>query len=117
MSAAIAVLLIVCASVITWVRASARWRARSAALEAAWRRGRAELLDEVRTLQDEVARARTRAAQLAGDAATWAAGYRQGCNDMIKAVTALHGDVAGRHTAVQLDAPDGGTARDAGAAD
>jgi hypothetical protein len=100
-NAAIAVLLVVCASMITWIRASTRWRARASALEATWSRVQAELLDEMSSLQDEAARARTRSAQLARDAATWAAGYKQGCNDMIKAVAALHGDTAMNHNTAQ----------------
>jgi hypothetical protein len=38
---------------------------------------------EVRHWQDEAARARAHAAQLAQDAATWAAGYKQGREEVI----------------------------------
>ncbi len=78
-------------SVLTWLYASARWRRRAAAQEAEWRRVQAGLFAEIGSLQGEVARARIRAAQVTRDTTGWAEGYKHGCNDMIRAMAALHG--------------------------
>ena len=77
--------------VITWLYASARWRHRAAAQEAEWRRAQAGLLAEIGSLQGEVALARIRTAQVTRDTTGWAEGYKHGCNDMIRAMAALHG--------------------------
>jgi len=53
-----------------------------------------ELLTEMSNLQHDVERARSRATQLAQDSATWAEGYKQGRSDMIRAMAALHGELA-----------------------
>jgi uncharacterized protein YcsI (UPF0317 family) len=42
-------------------------------------------------LRDEAERARIREGQAARDTSGWADGYKQGCNDMIRAMAALHG--------------------------
>jgi hypothetical protein len=68
-----------------------RWRNRVAAREAGLRQVQAELVAEISRLRDEADRARARAAQVTRDTTGWADGYRQGCNDMIRAVAALSG--------------------------
>jgi hypothetical protein len=92
-SAAFAILLATAASVVTWIYTSARWRSRIVELETGWRRMQKKLLAEMSNLQHDVERARIRATQLAQDSTTWAGGYKQGCNDMIRAMAALHGGV------------------------
>jgi hypothetical protein len=68
-----------------------RWRTRVAARETGWRQDQAEMLADMGRLRDEAERARARAAQVARDATGWADGYKQGCNDMIRAMAALSG--------------------------
>ncbi len=69
----------VVAAVAAWGITLRRASATIARLESEWRR-------ELRHWQDDAARARARAAQLAQDAATWAAGRKQGRDDVITAV-------------------------------
>jgi hypothetical protein len=93
-SAAFAALLATAASVVTWVYASARWHSRVRGLETGWRHVQEELLAEMSNLQHDVERAHSRATQLAQDSTSWAEGYKQGRSDMIRAMAALHGEVA-----------------------
>jgi hypothetical protein len=48
-----------------------------------------EMREEIRHLQEEAARARNHAAQIASDAATWAAGCKQGRDDVIAVLPML----------------------------
>jgi hypothetical protein len=94
--AVIVVILALSLSLATWLATSARLRSRAAAREADWRRVQAELLAEMDRLRDEAERARIRGDQAARDTSGWADGYKQGCDDMIRAVAALsRGAVAG----------------------
>jgi hypothetical protein len=81
--------LMIMAAVMTWgftmvhaSRALSRLRAEMARREAAMRR-------EIQHASDEVARARSHAAQVAREAATWAAGCRQGRDDVISVMPML----------------------------
>ena len=85
----IIVVLVLSLCVATWLGTSVRLRSRAAAREADWRRVRAELLAEMDRLRDEAERARIRGDQAARDTSGWADGYKQGCDDMIRAVAAL----------------------------
>jgi hypothetical protein len=85
------ILLMVSASVVTWLWTSARWRSKAYAQAAAWRRIQADLLAEMTNLQNDAERARTHTAQVSSATAEWSTGYKQGCDDMIKAMGALHG--------------------------
>ena len=67
------------AAVIAWGVTMWRASATIARLESRWRM-------ELRRSQGDVARARAHAAQLAQDAAAWAAGCRQGRDDVIAVV-------------------------------
>jgi hypothetical protein len=71
-----------------------RWRSRMVAREAGWRQVQAEMLAEISRLRDEADRARARAVQVTRDTTGWADGYKQGCNDMIRAMAALSGGSA-----------------------
>jgi hypothetical protein len=96
----IVVVLALSLSVATWLATAARLRSRAAAREADWRRVQAELLAEMDRLRDEAERARIRGDQAARDTSGWADGYKQGCDDMIRAVAALsRGAVAGERAA------------------
>jgi hypothetical protein len=96
----IVVLLALSLSVATWLATTVRLRSRAAAREADWRRAQAELLAEMDRLRDEAERARIREDQAARDTYGWADGYKQGCDDMIRAVAALsRGAVAGERAA------------------
>jgi ABC-type protease/lipase transport system fused ATPase/permease subunit len=75
-----ATLMTLSASLVTWLCTSARWR-----------RVQQELLVRIADLQDETARARVHSAQVSQATAEWSEGYKQGCNDMIKAMAAMHG--------------------------
>jgi hypothetical protein len=98
----IVVVLALSLSVATWLGTSARLRSRAAAREADWRRVQAELLAEMDRLRDEAERARIRGDQAARDSSGWADGYRQGCDDMIRAVAALsRGAVVGERAAAE----------------
>ena len=82
----IVILLTVSLPTATWFL---RWRSRIAAREAGWRQAQAEMLTEMNRLRGEAQRARIKAAQVARDTTGWADGYKQGCNDMIRAMAAL----------------------------
>jgi len=84
MSAVAATVMMVGGSVVTWLCVSARWR-----------RAHQDLLAKLAGLQDDAARARVHTAQVTHATAEWSAGYKQGCNDMIKAMAAMHGGSAG----------------------
>ena len=94
MIAIIVILLTV--PIATWF---VRWRSRMAAREAGWRQAQAEMLTEMDRLRGEAQRARIRAAQVARDTTGWADGYKQGCNDMIRAMAALSRRTASESTA------------------
>jgi hypothetical protein len=83
-SAVAATVMMVGASVVTWLFVSARWR-----------RAHQDLLAKVAGLQDDAARARVHTEQVTHASAEWNAGYKQGCSDMIKAMAAMHGGSAG----------------------
>jgi hypothetical protein len=83
-SAVAATVMMVGASVVTWLCVSARWR-----------RAHQDLLAKLAGLQDDAARARVHTAQVTHATAEWNAGYKQGCSDMIKAMAAMHGGGAG----------------------
>ena len=83
-SAIAATLMMVGASVVTWLCVSARWR-----------RVHQDLLAKVAGLQDDAARARVHTAEVTHATAEWSSGYKQGCSDMIKAMAAMHGGGAG----------------------
>lgn len=89
-----AILLLVSTSAATWLWTSLRLRARAASEVDAWRREQEELLAEMASLQDDVARARVQATQVTKATVGWSEGYKQGCDDMIRAITALHGGAA-----------------------
>lgn len=93
----IVILLTISLPIATWFL---RWRSRMAAREAGWRQAHAEMLAEIGRLRDEADRARARAAQVTRDTTGWADGYKQGCNDMIRAMAALSGGGAaeGQHS-------------------
>ena len=96
----IVVVLALSLSLATWLATSVRLHSRAAAREADWRRVQAGLLAEMDRLRDEAERARIRGDQAARDTSGWADGYKQGCDDMIRAVAALsRGAVAGEHAA------------------
>jgi hypothetical protein len=98
--AVIVVILALSLSLATWLGTSARLRSRAAAREAEWRRVQAEMVAEMDRLRDEAERARIRGDQAARDTSGWAEGYKQGCDDMIRAVAALsRGAVAGERGA------------------
>ena len=84
MSAVAATVMMVGGSVVTWLCVSARWR-----------RAHQDLLAKLAGLQDDAARARVHTAQVTHATAEWSAGYKQGCNDMIKAMAAMHGGSVG----------------------
>ena len=86
----IVVLVALSLSVATWLAASTRLRSRAAVREADWRRVQTEMLTEMDRLRDEAERARTREGQATRDTSGWATGYKQGCNDMIRAMAALN---------------------------
>jgi hypothetical protein len=91
----IVIVLLVSLPTATWF---IRWRSRMAAREAGWRQVQAEMLAEMDRLRDEAQRARARAAEVTRDTSGWADGYKQGCNDMIRAMAALSGGVVSETT-------------------
>lgn len=98
--AVIVVILALSLSLATWLGTSARLRSRASAREADWRRVQAEMVAEMDRLRDEAERARIRGDQAARDTSGWADGYKQGCDDMIRAVAALsRGAVVGERAA------------------
>jgi hypothetical protein len=90
MSVVAATLVTVFACVVTWLCVSARWRG-----------VQEELLAKIANLQDDATRARVHTAQVTQATAEWNAGYKQGCSDMIKAMAAIHGGVAGEQQSAE----------------
>jgi hypothetical protein len=94
-----AILLVASTSAATWLWTSLRLRGRAASEAQAWRREQEALLAEMASLQDDVARARVQASQVTNVSAGWSDGYKQGCSDMITAISALRGGaVVGQDT-------------------
>jgi hypothetical protein len=94
------ILLALSLSIVTWFVTWVRGHSHASGREAGWRNVQEEMLAEMDCLRDEVERARIRSAQVARDASGWADGYKQGCDDMIRAVAALsRGAVAGERGA------------------
>ncbi len=79
MTALVTIAWAMVAAVAVWGITLRRASATIARLESEWRR-------ELRHWQDDAARARAHAAQLAQDAAAWAAGCKQGRDDVIAVV-------------------------------
>jgi hypothetical protein len=101
-----AILLVVSTWAATWLWISLRSRGRAAAQAEAWRLKRDELLAEMASLRDDLARARLHATQVTRVSAGWSDGYKQGCDDMIRAMTALHGGaIMGQETAGESSDP------------
>jgi hypothetical protein len=81
--------LIIMAAVSAWGFTLARASAQHSRLRAEMGRLQEELHKEIRHWQEEAARAKSHAAQVARDAATWAAGCKQGREDVIAVVPML----------------------------
>jgi hypothetical protein len=81
--------LIIMAAVSAWGFTLARASAHHSRLRAEWARAHEEMRKEIRHWQDEAARARSHAAQIARDTATWAAGCKQGRDDVIAVMPML----------------------------
>jgi len=75
--------------VSAWGFTLARAAAQHSRLRAEMDRLQEELRKEIRHWQEEAARAKTHAAQAARDAATWAAGCKQGRDDVIAVMPML----------------------------
>jgi len=73
----------VIAIVSATIAAMTAWRLTRAHAAATISRAREQMRQEVLYWQDESARAKTRAAQLAKDIATWTAGCKQGRDDLV----------------------------------
>ena len=76
---------------IAWslIAATATWGLATSRAAAALARARAEMRAEVRHWQDDAARARARAEQLEGEMASWAAGCKQGREDVVSILPLL----------------------------
>jgi len=102
--------LMIMAAVTAWGFAKARAAAQHSRLRAEMARIEREARREIRHWQDEAARARTHAAQIARDAANWAAGCKQGREDVATVVPLLlaaqekgtGGDACGQHGAGEV---------------
>jgi hypothetical protein len=81
--------LMVMAAVAAWGFTMVRAGMQHSRLRAEMARIEREARREVQHWRDEAARARTHAAQIARDAASWAAGARQGRDDVITVVPLL----------------------------
>jgi hypothetical protein len=81
--------LMIMAGVTSWGFTLARASAHHSRLRAEMVRFEREARREIRHWQDEAARARTHAAQIARDAANWAAGCKQGREDVATVVPLL----------------------------
>jgi hypothetical protein len=81
--------LIIMAAVSAWGFTLARAAVHHSRLRAEMGRRQEELHKEIRHWQDEAARAKTHAAQVARDAANWAAGCKQGRDDVIAVMPML----------------------------
>jgi hypothetical protein len=81
--------LMIMAAVTAWGFTMARASAHHSRLRAEMARIEREARKEIQHWRDEAARARTHAAQIARDAANWAAGCKQGRDDVITVVPLL----------------------------
>jgi hypothetical protein len=81
--------LIIMAAVSAWGFTLARAAMHHSRLRAEMARAQEEMRKEIRHWQAETARARSQAAQVARDAATWAAGCKQGRDDVIAVMPML----------------------------
>jgi hypothetical protein len=81
--------LIIMAAVTAWGFTLARASAHHSRLRAEMTRNQEEMHKEIQHWQEEAARARSHAAQIARDAASWAAGCRQGRDDVIAVMPML----------------------------
>jgi septal ring factor EnvC (AmiA/AmiB activator) len=81
--------LIIMAAVSAWGFTLARACAQHSRLRAEMARMQEEMREEIQRWREEAARARIRAAQLERDAETWAAGCKQGRDDVIAVVPML----------------------------
>jgi hypothetical protein len=81
--------LIIMAAVSAWGFTLARAAMQHSRLRAEMGRLHEELHKEIRHWQEEAARAKTHAAQVTRDAATWAAGCKQGRDDVIAVMPML----------------------------
>jgi len=85
----VVIALIVMAAVSAWGFTLARAAAQQSRLRAEMARMQETMDEEIQHWQEEAARARTRAAQIERDAETWAAGCRQGRDDVIAVMPML----------------------------
>jgi hypothetical protein len=81
--------LIIMAAVAAWGFTLARASAQHSRLRGEMHRLQEELHKEIRHWQEEAARAKTHASQVARDSATWAAGCKQGREDVIAVMPML----------------------------
>lgn len=81
--------LMIMAAVTAWGFTMVRASAQQSRLRAEMARVEREARREIRHWQDEASRARTHAAQIARDAANWAAGCKQGREDVATVVPLL----------------------------
>jgi hypothetical protein len=95
---------IIVAAVVSWGFTMAYAAAQHSRLRADMTRVQEQLHKEIRHWQDEAARARAHAAQIAREAATWAAGHKQGRDDVVTTlplimayITAHEGGTCGQH--------------------
>jgi hypothetical protein len=88
-SALAAVAWIIGAVVLTWAVMLARASARISRLRAELARLHEEMRAEIQHWQEESARAKVHAAQVARDAATWAVAWKQGREDVFSTVPLL----------------------------
>jgi len=99
--------LIIMAAVSAWGFTLAHASAQHSRLRAEMARIQEEMHLEIRHWQEEAARARSHSAQIAKDAATWAAGCKQGRDDVIAVVPMLiaaqegPGGTCGQHGALE----------------
>ncbi len=89
MSGLVVAALIIMAAVTAWGFTLARASAQHSRLRAEMTRNQEEMHKEIQHWQEEAARARSHAAQIARDAASWAAGCRQGRDDVIAVMPML----------------------------
>jgi hypothetical protein len=88
-SALVVAALIIMAAVSAWGFTLARASAHHSRLRAEMACAHEEMRKEIRHWQEEAARARSHAAQIARDTATWAAGCKQGRDDVIAVMPML----------------------------
>jgi len=95
---------IITAAVSAWGFTMAYASAQRSRLRADMTRVQEQMHREIKHWQDEAARARTHAAQIAREAATWAAGHKQGRDDVVTSlplimayITAHEGSTCSQH--------------------